>query len=104
MNLRQMKIGLRLGLGFGLILLAAIAMLAGTLISNNVSRNALLNTLQHAAERQDLAFIMRAALLRSAVAMSNMGLQSQLDGVQKDEAEAKKQLAAYLAAKATLEA
>ena len=104
MNLRQMKIGLRLGLGFGLILLAAMAMLAGTLISNNVSRNALLTTLQHAADRQAQAVGMRAALLRSAVAMRNMGLQSQLDGVQKDEAEAIKQRAAYLAAKATLEA
>ncbi len=104
MNLRQMKIGLRLGLGFGLILLAAIAMLAGALVSNSVSRSNLLLTLQHATDRQDLAVSMRAAQMRSAVAMRNMGLQSQLDEVQKDEAEAKKQHAAYLAAKATLEA
>jgi methyl-accepting chemotaxis protein len=104
MNLRQMKIGLRLGLGFGLILLAAMAMLVGSLISHSVSRHALLGTLQHAATQEELAISMRAALLRGAVAMRNMGLQSQLEGVQKDAAEAKKQHANYLAAKAKLEA
>jgi len=103
MNLRDLKIGLRLGLGFGITLLAAIALLVGALISNSVSRNALLQTLQRAAAQQALAVDMRNALLSSAVAVRNMGLQTDVSGVQKDEAEAKKQRAAYLAAKAQLE-
>ncbi|WP_296447970.1 methyl-accepting chemotaxis protein [Rhodoferax sp. UBA5149] len=98
-----MKIGLRLGLGFGLILLAASVMLGGALISNGISRAALLDTLHLAAVQQDLAVDMRHTLLSSAVSVRNMGLQTKVEGVQKDEAEAKKQRAAYLAAKGKLE-
>ncbi|NDP37963.1 MAG: HAMP domain-containing protein [Rhodoferax sp.] len=104
MNLRDMKIGLRLGLGFGLILLAASVMLVGTLINNGASRAALLETMQRATAHQDLAAHMRHTLLSSAVAVRNMGLQATVEGVQKDEAEAKKQRAAYLVAKGKLEA
>lgn len=104
MNLRDMNIGLRLGLGFGIILLAAAAMLAGALISNSVNRTALLETLQRAAAQQDLAESMRQALLSSAVSVRNMGLQTKVEEVQKDETEAKKQRALYLAAKSKLEA
>ncbi|ALT78624.1 methyl-accepting chemotaxis protein [Paucibacter sp. KCTC 42545] len=103
MNLRDMKIGPRLGLGFGAILLAAIAMLVGALLSNGSSRAALLDTLQRSAAQQDMAVQMHNALLSSAVAVRNMGLQTEVSGVQKDEAEAKKQRATYLAAKAKLE-
>ncbi len=104
MNFGNMRIGLRLGLGFGMILLAASVMLVGTLLSNSASRATLLETLQHAAAQQDLAEEMRLTLLSSAVAVRNMGLQTKVEGVQKDEAEAKKQRAAYLAAKGKLEA
>ncbi len=104
MNLRDLKIGLRLGLGFGVILLAAALMLMGALISNSISRAALLETLQKAAVQQDLAESMRQALLSSAVSVRNMGLQTKVEEVQKDEAEAKKQRGLYIAAKTKLEA
>ena len=104
MDLFYRKIGFRLGMGFGLILLAASLMLAGALISNGASRAALMATLQRASAKQDTAEAMRNALLASAVAVRNMGLQSQVEGVQKDEAEAKRQRTLYLAAKSSLEA
>jgi methyl-accepting chemotaxis protein len=104
MNLRNLKIGLRLGLGFGVILLAAALMLMGALVSNSISRAALLETLQKAAIQQDLAESMRQALLSSAVSVRNMGLQTKVEEVQKDEAEAKKQRSLYIAAKSKLEA
>lgn len=104
MNLRNMKIGLRLGLGFGLILLAAIVMLVGAMLSNGASRTALLETLQRAAAQEDVANEMRNSLLSSAVAVRNMGLQTEVADVQRNEAEAKKQRATYLAAKNKLEA
>jgi methyl-accepting chemotaxis protein len=104
MNLRDMKIGLRLGLGFGVILLAAALMLMGALVSNSISRSALLETLQKAAVQQDLAESMRQALLSSAVSVRNMGLQTKVEEVQKDEAEAKKQRGLYISAKGKLEA
>lgn len=104
MNLRNMKIGLRLGVGFGVILLAAAGMLLGAQISNSINRTVLLETLQRAAGQQDFAVEMRQTLLASAVAVRNMGLQTKVEEVQKDEAEAKKQRASYLAAKGKLEA
>ena len=103
MNLRDLKIGPRLGLGFGLILLASNAMLVGALISNDASRTTLLETLQKADEQRGLAVEMRESLLNSAVSVRNMGLQTTVEEVQKDEAQAKKYRSAYLAAKGTLE-
>ncbi len=104
MNLRDMKIGIRLGLGFGVILLAAAGMLLGALISNSISRTALLDTLQRATVQQDLAQDMRQSLLSSAVSVRNMGLQTKVDEVQKNERQANQYRAAYLVTKSKLEA
>ena len=104
MNFRNARIGVRLGMGFGVILLAACVMLIGTMVSNASARATLLDTLQHADAQQDLAENMRVALLGSAVAVRNMGLQTKVEDVQKDEAQAKRQRAAYLQAKGQLEA
>jgi methyl-accepting chemotaxis protein len=104
MNLRNFKIGLRLGMGFGIILLAAAGMLFGALMSVSNSRTALIDTLQHADMQQGLANEMRDAMLSSAISVRNMGLQSKIEALQKDEAEAKRYRANYLAAKAKLEA
>ena len=52
MNIRDMRIGLRLGLGFGMILLAASILLVGSLVSNGNSRATVLGTLQRAAAQQ----------------------------------------------------
>ncbi len=104
MNLRDLNIGTRLGLGFCVILLSASALLAGSMLSNAASRSALQQTLQTAATQEDHAVAMRHALLSSAVAVRNMGLQSKMEAVQKDEAEAKKERANYLATRTKLEA
>ena len=103
MNLRDMKIGLRLGVGFGIMLLAVAAMQLGAMVSSEVSRGFLLDTLQKSANQQNLAQSMREALLSSAVSVRNMGLQTKVEEVQKDEAEAKKQRNLYIAAKGKLE-
>ncbi|WP_283442409.1 methyl-accepting chemotaxis protein [Noviherbaspirillum suwonense] len=73
-------------------------------MSNGTERAVLLKTLQHAMAQQDLANEMRNALYSSAIAVRSMGLQSKVEAVQKDEMEAKKQRAAYLAARGKLEA
>jgi methyl-accepting chemotaxis protein len=103
MQLRDIRIGSRLGLGFGALLVASVAMLAPAVISGQRQRDGLVHVLQRAAEQQALAATMRDALLSSAVAMRNMGLQTAVDAVQKDEAEARQHRAAFLAAKKTLE-
>jgi methyl-accepting chemotaxis protein len=101
--MRNLKIGLRLGLGFGVLLFTAAAMLIGSMLSNSANRSALLETLARADVQEDLAVDMRNALMSSAVSIRNMGLQSKVDAVQKDEAEAKRHRGAYLAAKTKLE-
>jgi methyl-accepting chemotaxis protein len=103
MPLRQLNIGTRLSLGFALILLAACALLAGVLVTSAVNRNTMLGTLAAASERETLVAEMQQHLLKGAVAVRNMGLQTEVAGLQKDEAEAKQQRAAYLAAKQKLE-
>ena len=76
MNLRNLRIGMRLGLGFGLILLLATVTLLGATRSQTAGRDALKQSLQRAAAQQQLAVDMRLALLSSAVAVRNMGLQT----------------------------
>ncbi len=104
MNLRDLNIGSRLGGGFGLILIAASAVLGGAMLTASQTRAALLQTLQSAETRQAQAQAMKESLLNSAVAVRNMGLQTQIEAVQKDEAAAKKHRASYLEAKKALEA
>ncbi len=104
MNLRNFRIGLRLGMGFGIILIAAAGMLIGALMSVSSSRTALIDTLQRADAQQGLANEMRDSMLSSAISVRNMGLQSKTEALQKDEADAKRYRANYLAAKAKLEA
>ena len=103
MNFRHMKIGQRLGIGFFLILLVSGALVVGSVVSSSASRTALLGTMQRAAAQQELAHEMNLTLLKSAVAVRNMGLQTTVDGVQKAETEANQQRAAYLEAKGKLE-
>ena len=62
-----MKIGTRLGLSFGVILVAASAMMAGALVSAGTSRTALLDTLQQAKEREALAVEMQQQLLQGGL-------------------------------------
>ena len=104
MNLRSFNIGARLGAGFGLILLSTVGMLGLALFGAHVDRQTLLQTLETSARREAQATAMQTALLGSAVAVRNMGLQTTVDAVQRDEAEAKKQRANYLAAMKELEA
>ena len=104
MNLHDMKIGLRLGLGFGSILLVAGALVVSAIVNSSSDRTTLLDTLQRTAAQQEIAHAMNTSLLKGAVAIRNMGLETKVEDVQKDQAEAKTQRAAYLDAKTKLEA
>jgi methyl-accepting chemotaxis protein len=95
MNLRSINIGTRLGAGFGVILLASSAMLAGVMVAAGHQRDAMLGTLKAADERVSAGTAMQLALLGSAVAVRSMGLQTEVEKVQRYEAEAKKQHQAY---------
>ncbi len=103
MELRDIRIGPRLATGFGLILLAFVLTLVGAVISSQRQSQVLVQTMQRAAQEQALVAEMRDALLSSAVAMRNMGLQADVEAVQNDEALARRHRAGYLAARKTLE-
>jgi len=87
--MRNLNIGVRLALVFGVILIASACMIVGAIYSLNESRNSLLETLKNADMKQDLVVEMKENLLSGAISVRNMGLQTDINAVQKDEAEAK---------------
>ena len=103
MNLRKLNIGARLGMGFGLILLTCGALVVAGLLSGDKLRDDMLRQIELAAASTAQATTMQIALLSSAVAVRNMGLQTEVDAVQRSEAEAKAHRVAYLAARKLLE-
>jgi methyl-accepting chemotaxis protein len=95
MDLRTVNIGTRLGAGFGVILLATAAMIGWQMLSSSAQRNQVLQSLQVSEERVAAGSAMQLALLGSAVAVRNMGLQTEVAAVQQDEAIARKKSAEY---------
>ena len=105
MNLRNLRIGSRLGLAFGIILLILVsAMVVGSVLNAN-NKQQLMAGLQAANSKSTLAATMKSALLEGAISMRNIGLQSDVDLMQKDDkivkaqnkryAEARDKLAGY---------
>lgn len=104
MKLRDLRIGTRLGVGFASILLAAGAMLALSLAGSKASRGTLQAATVATASQAAHVTQMQKSLLLSALAVRSMGLQSTVEGVQKDEADAKKHRKDYLAERTALAA
>ncbi|RYY85402.1 MAG: HAMP domain-containing protein, partial [Comamonadaceae bacterium] len=102
MYLRRVTIGLRLAVGFSLILLAVAAMLAAALAGGAGSRDRLVQAVAQANLNHDRAIAMNNALMAGAVAARNMGLETKVEGLQKAQAEARKEQVAYAQAKKVL--
>ncbi|MDP9108261.1 MAG: MCP four helix bundle domain-containing protein, partial [Pseudomonadota bacterium] len=105
MNLRSLRIGSRLGIGFGIILLILVlALVVGNILNVN-NKKKLVSGLEAANHKSALAASMKSALLEGGIAMRNIGLQSDVALMQKDDqvvkvqrkryAEARDKLAAY---------
>ena len=89
MNLRDLRIGVRLGIGFALILTIMVAVLAiGNTLSSKTNTS-LINSLQNANTKNVLAAQMKDALLQQGIAMRNIGLQHEVAAMRKEEARAK---------------
>lgn len=73
MHLRNFRIGTRLGLGFGAVLIAFGALLFAGYVMNESSWGRLLGSMAAADGKTREANTMRAALLESAVGMRNIG-------------------------------
>ncbi len=99
MNFRNLRIGPRLGIGFGIVLtiLVAMILIGNTLNASNKSK--LIAGLAKTSEKSALAGSMKGSLLEIAIAMRNIGLTSDVPVMQKEEAKVKSQRAAYTAAR-----
>ncbi|SFV08314.1 methyl-accepting chemotaxis protein [Pseudoduganella namucuonensis] len=103
MNLRDFKIGTRLGIGFGSILLILVAMVFLTNVLNYRNKGELRAGLELTTAKNLQAGAMKSAMLETGIAMRNIGLQSDVSLMQKEEAKVKDQRKRYEAARDKLQ-
>ncbi len=99
MNLRNYKIGTRLGMGFGGILLILVAMVLLTNVLNFRNKAELRAGLDLTTAKSLEVAAMKSAMLETGIAMRNIGLQSDLELMQNEEAKVKEQRKRYAAAR-----
>jgi methyl-accepting chemotaxis protein len=95
MNLRDVKIGSRLMLGFGVILLILVAMVLSANFLNYSNKAKLTRGLQLSTAKSLKAAAMKSAMLETGISMRNIGLQSDVSLMQKEEAKVKDQRKLY---------
>jgi methyl-accepting chemotaxis protein len=99
MNLRTLKIGARLGIGFGITLaMLVLSLVIGSVISKN-NRDKLIEDLTIANTKGVLATQMKSALFEAGIAMRSIGLQSDVGAMQSDEEKFKKSHKIYVEAR-----
>jgi methyl-accepting chemotaxis protein len=103
MNLRDFKIGTRLNIGFGSILLILVAMILAATMLNARNKSQLLDGLNQSTAKNLHIAAMKSAMLETGIAMRNIGLQSDVAMMQKEEAKVKAQAALYEGARTRLQ-
>jgi methyl-accepting chemotaxis protein len=103
MNVREYKIGTRLGFGFGIILLILVGTVLLTNVLNYRNKSALMTGLDLAGAKESQAQSMKSAMLETGIAMRNIGLQSDVSLMQKEEEKVKANRARYDAARTKLQ-
>jgi methyl-accepting chemotaxis protein len=89
MTLRKLRIGTRLGLGFGVILaIMVVVAVAGTALGKK-SRDDLAVVVEAAGVKERLAAEMKSLMLEESTHMRNVGLHSDIKSMQLDEDTAK---------------
>ena len=91
MNLRTVKIGTRLGIGFGIILVMVICVLIADIFISTHSRKTQQEGMQYANAKAVIANSMRSAILEGGLAMRNVGLQYSTPDMEREEAKAQVQ-------------
>src|SRR5450830_1181517 len=93
MNLRKLKIGTRLGVGFALILLVIVMLVVNAMNSSN--RQNVEENLSLASQKQALANTMKSSLFEAGIAMRNIGIQSDVGEMQKEEGKVRAERKVY---------
>ena len=104
MNLRDFKIGTRLAMGFGSILLILVGMIVASAAINARNKDRLMEGLDQANAKNLLIATMKSTMLETGIAMRNIGLQANVELMQKEEARVKTQDKRYDEARGALEA
>jgi methyl-accepting chemotaxis protein len=103
MNLRDFKIGTRLAIGFGSILLILVAMVVFTNVLNARNKGVLMDGLGTTNAKNLHAGEMKSAMLETGIAMRNIGLQSDVALMQKEQEKVKLASKRYEDARAKLQ-
>jgi len=99
MNLRSVRIGARLGIGFALVLVLLGSVVIGGNLTRERSMKQLTQGLQGAMAKAVLAENMQSALLEGAIATRNIGLQTEVAATQAEEGKVKEQRKHYAQAR-----
>jgi methyl-accepting chemotaxis protein len=89
MNLHHIRIGTRLGLGFGLVLVILVAVVLIGNILNTENKAKLVVGLESANQKNTIANKMKDLQLEIAISMGNIGLTSDVPVMQREEARIK---------------
>lgn len=95
MNLRNLRIGTRLGVAFGSILGGLIITFAFSIGLASKNRSVMIDGLSVASQKQALANVMKSALFEGGIAMRNIGMQSDVTEMQKEDGKVKLQRKRY---------
>lgn len=100
--LSKLRIGPRLGLGFGIVLLIMVAMIAFTISLNAANKAKLTQGLEAANAKSLQAAAMKSAILEAGLSMRNLFLRSDANLMNKEDAAVKAQMKVYDAAREKL--
>ncbi len=89
MNLRNLRIGTRLGIGFGVILTMLIVLLAADSFFSASNRHQMIAGLELSNAKTTLAGAMKSGLLEGGIALRNIGLQTDMGEIDKLKTVAK---------------
>ncbi|MES2072433.1 MAG: methyl-accepting chemotaxis protein [Pseudomonadota bacterium] len=91
MDLRNLRIGVRLAIGFGVILAMLIIVLAADSVFSSNNRRQMIAGLETANSKSAQAAAMKSSLLEGGIAIRNIGLQNEISEMNKQQAIAKAQ-------------
>ncbi len=89
MDLRNIRIGARLGIGFGLILVILATTFVVSSVLNSRNKANMVNGLALSGKKEFIANSMKSNLLETGITMRNIVMQSDVALMQKDEAHVK---------------
>ena len=99
MDLRSLRIGTRLWIAFGMILgILALMVVVGNVLTTR-NKQKLVQGLEISNSKSKYAATMKSALAESGIAMRNIGLQSDLSAMQREQERVRKQNARYAEAR-----